>query len=254
MRKLSKYMNKDKLKFFASGIFYSKLSYCLPVFGNVFGLNKYKEENTRYISYTKGDNNRLQILQNKLNRLLLEADPCTPTSQLLQDTGSLSVQQMIAHQTVVMAYKIINSKKPDYLARKLRLVDPGRDLRGTQGMIIPPAYSLGISREGFLFRAATLMNMMDENLRREPSLEKFKTDAKNWVKQNILIKPLPSQIFRDTIQVDRNQVEPIAAAPNLITRYFHPVQNQAPQARQATRQTFLEQFFMRVNRHNQNHE
>ena len=170
MRKLSKYMNKDKLKFFASGIFYSKLSYCLPVFGNVFGLHKYKEENTRYISYTKEDNNRLQILQNKLNRVLLQADPRTPTSQLLQDTGSLSVQQMIAHQTVVMAYKIINSKKPDYLARKLRLVDPGRDLRRTQGMIIPPAYSLGISSEGFLFRAATLMNMMDENLRREPSL------------------------------------------------------------------------------------
>ena len=251
MKKLSKYMNKDKLKFFASGIFYSKLSYCLPVFGNVFGLHKYKEENTRYFSYTKEDNNRLQILQNKLNRLLLQAGPRTPTSQLLEDTGSLSVQQMIAHQTVVMAYKMIKSKKPDYLAS---IIELGRDMRKTPGMIIPPAYSLGICREGFLYRAATILNMMDENLRREPNLEKFKTGAKNWVKEHILIKPLPSQIFRDNIQVDRNHVEPIAAEPNLITRYFQPVQNQAPQARQATRQTFLDQFFMRVNRHNQNHD
>ena len=45
------------MKLFASGIFYSKLSYCLPVFGNVFGLSRYKEEDTRYTSYTKEDNN-----------------------------------------------------------------------------------------------------------------------------------------------------------------------------------------------------
>ena len=36
MKHLSKYMSKDKLKTFSSGIFYSKLSYCLPVFGKHF--------------------------------------------------------------------------------------------------------------------------------------------------------------------------------------------------------------------------
>ena len=96
MKQLSKYMSKEKLMFFASGIFYSKLIYCLPVFGNVFGLGQYREEDTRYTSFTKEDNNRLQILQNKLNRLILGAEPRTPTAQLLQDTGSLSIQQRIA--------------------------------------------------------------------------------------------------------------------------------------------------------------
>ena len=47
MRLLSKHMSKEKLKYFASGIFYSKLSYCLPVFGNVFSLDRYKEEKNR---------------------------------------------------------------------------------------------------------------------------------------------------------------------------------------------------------------
>ena len=37
MKQLKKYMSKDKLKLFANGIFYSKLIYCLPAFGNVFG-------------------------------------------------------------------------------------------------------------------------------------------------------------------------------------------------------------------------
>ena len=63
MKQLSKYMSKEKLMFFASCIFYSKLSYCLSVFGNVFGLEHYMEEKTRYTSYTKEDNKRLQISQ-----------------------------------------------------------------------------------------------------------------------------------------------------------------------------------------------
>ena len=41
LRRLSKYMNKKRLSMMGSGIFYSKLVYCLPVFGNVFGLDRY---------------------------------------------------------------------------------------------------------------------------------------------------------------------------------------------------------------------
>ena len=52
LSKLSKFMSKEKLRYFSAGIFYSKLSYCLPIFGNVFGLETYKEENRRYYSFT----------------------------------------------------------------------------------------------------------------------------------------------------------------------------------------------------------
>ena len=41
-------MSQVMLKLFASGLFYSTLSYCLPVFGNVVGLEKYKEVNNKY--------------------------------------------------------------------------------------------------------------------------------------------------------------------------------------------------------------
>ena len=47
LKKLSTRMSQERLALFASGIFYSKLSYCLPVFGNVLGLDKYKEENNK---------------------------------------------------------------------------------------------------------------------------------------------------------------------------------------------------------------
>ena len=62
LKMMSKYVRKDNLSFFANGMFYSKLIYCLPVYGNVIGMEHYKEENSRYQSYTTRDNQQLQVL------------------------------------------------------------------------------------------------------------------------------------------------------------------------------------------------
>ena len=97
LKRLSKYMSKEKLKYFSNGIFYSKLNYCLPVFGNIFGLDNFKQENRRFFSFTVKDKNNPQVLQNKLNRLLLTADYNTPTEELLHQAGSLSIHQMVAY-------------------------------------------------------------------------------------------------------------------------------------------------------------
>ena len=75
---IAKYMSKVQLKFLSSGIFYSKLSYCLPVFGNIFGLDTYNQENMKFFSFTVKDNNNNKF--NKLNRLLFIADNNTQTS------------------------------------------------------------------------------------------------------------------------------------------------------------------------------
>ena len=100
MHRLSKTMSNDKLKLLSHGIFYSKLNYCLPVFGTVFGLAKYKDKGTRYINFTTRYNNNLQTLQNKLNRILTNSKMRTPTRELLENKGPFSVQQMIALQTL----------------------------------------------------------------------------------------------------------------------------------------------------------
>ena len=75
------------------------------------------------------------MLQNKVSMLLVDADYATPTVDLLEATDSLSVQQMIAYQTAVTAKRIIKSKKPSYLAKKLKVKDTGMSLRGRQGSV-----------------------------------------------------------------------------------------------------------------------
>ena len=71
-------------------MFYSKLNYCLPVFGNVLSIEKYNDQNSRFQSYTMKDKYKLQVLQNNLNRVLLNAKYDTPTEVLLKKTNTIS--------------------------------------------------------------------------------------------------------------------------------------------------------------------
>ena len=99
LRRLSRHMGRNRLRMFSSGIFYSKLSYCLPVFGNVSGLDKYMITSSRSLSFTNEDCRKLQVLQNSVNRLLTEARPDTPTADLITATNTVSIHQMVAYHS-----------------------------------------------------------------------------------------------------------------------------------------------------------
>ena len=72
----------------------------------------------------------------------------------------------------------------------------GRQLNMTtrQGAntVIPLGYKLNIAREGFIYRRVTIFNKLDENIRNETKLNKFKEGVKKWVRENIPIKPKPA--------------------------------------------------------------
>ena len=184
LRRLSKFMNKSRLSMMASGIFYSKLVYCLPVFGNFFGLEKHKVTGSKSFSFTTNDCRKLQVLQNSVNRLITGARPAIPTAELLALTNSLSVQQMVAYHTLVMVHKIVNTGQPSYLAERLKLRRlVGSGLRGQgERMIVQSGQTLAVSRGGFGYRGGKLFNMLSRNLRLEKSL-------RICVKENIQIKP-----------------------------------------------------------------
>ena len=70
---------------------------------------------------TMTDCNKLQDLQTSVNRLITGARKGTATTDLLDATNSLSVQQMVAYYTLIMVHKIIMTGKPAYLAGRLSL-------------------------------------------------------------------------------------------------------------------------------------
>ena len=188
LKRMSKFMTRKRLNHFSNGIFYSKLSYCLPVFGHVFGLDTYNDSNTRCLSYTKEDNRKIQVLQNSVMRLLTGMRRSTPTLTLLKETKSLSVQQMIAFQSLIMVHKVVHSGKPVYLADRLKLQVDGVRARN-QGKLVTINRNLSTSRAGFVYRGSRLFNFLPELIRMDKNLKKFREKVKNWVKVSIKAKP-----------------------------------------------------------------
>ena len=198
MRRLSSFTSKKRLRGIAAGLFYSKLNYCLPLYINTWGLDSYKVAGTRSSSFTKEDNRKLQVLQNRVARLLIVREVRNnykedkkyinmSTEELLTRSEDLSVQQMGALQTLLMTKKIMMSQKPKYLAEKLQRMKS----RGTRsGTTLPEEkIRLGISREGFVERSTKLYNLLPENIKSEENLNKFKKAVKDWVKLKIAVKP-----------------------------------------------------------------
>ena len=87
----NKKISRENFHMIATGIFTSVLLYCIPVFGNVWGVRNMDLENRRYTSFGKEDLRRLQVLQNKMCRLKTGLPYDTPTSELLKKADELSV-------------------------------------------------------------------------------------------------------------------------------------------------------------------
>ena len=135
---------------------------------------------------------------------------------------------MVGYQSAVLAYKIVNSGKPSYIANKLKQRQEGMQLRGRLGSMGQVKKKLSISKEGFIFRGGCILNRLDDNLRNEEKLQKFKVGIRAWVKKNISIKPCskyPSLAGKKRVLPQAfAQDEP---GPNDIRRFLVPI-SQAP--------------------------
>ena len=145
---------------------------------------------------------------------------------------------MVAYQTALSTYKIVKSGKPSYIAAKMKLRQMNLNTRQGVGTVQRPRYTLNIAREGFIYRGATIYNKLDECLRNETKLQRFKTGVREWVKTNITIRPKPT--FQSILAGrPSNQPPPPPEPPppptpqppprqGTITRYFMTVDKSQP--------------------------
>ena len=181
-------MPKDK---FCNGLFYSKLLYCLQLFSHVWNIPNLDQENRRFTAFTRGDNRKLQVLQNKVMRLQYGLSFRTSTLQLTEATGSLSVQQMTAHTTLVTAQRSIFYQTPQYLSDRLQVRthvgNPALPVRHLNTLQIQS--NLTLARSSFFCRASALFNQLPYSMRETLNPKQFKKDSKAWVKRNIQVRP-----------------------------------------------------------------
>ena len=110
---------------------------------------------------------------------------------LLKSTNDMSIMQLTAYHTIRTVYKTVTSGLPGYLAErlKLRAQEQGVFPRRQQNKIEVPQGDLTLTRGGFLYRGATLWNMLPDDMRMGMKDETFKTALRRWVKGNIKPKP-----------------------------------------------------------------
>ena len=114
-------MPSNKFKQIASGIFTSKLVYCITVWGGIWGLPNEQNEKRRNTSISKESMRKLQVCQNKVLRLLTGKDYETPTSELLALCNELSVHQLVAYHSACQVFKVSKSQLPNYHYKRLFL-------------------------------------------------------------------------------------------------------------------------------------
>ena len=149
------------------------------------------EESRRFSAFTRGDNRKLQVLQNKVMRLKTGLPIRTPTAQLVRASGDLSVQQLTPYSTLVTAQKSIAAQQPQYLAKKLKLRsnNPDQVVPNRQVNTIRIQSNLTIARSGFFCRSSALFNQLPPDMRSNMDPKIFKPKVKKWVQENIAVKP-----------------------------------------------------------------
>ena len=171
LRVIGKVANFKNRKLIANGIFLSKLSYLIALWG---GCNLYLLKS-------------LQILQNKAARIVTKLDWKSPTKVLLLQCGWLSVYQLVIYHSVVMVYKVIQTQQP----RPLYSMFPTEYIYSNTSQARSKSIkqrghpTLDLWEDSFRWRAARSFNQLPASIRCAESLSEFKIAAKSWVRTNI---------------------------------------------------------------------
>ena len=128
--KLKSVMERQSKKTIVQGVFNSVLCYCLPLFG---GCNQSEVQT-------------LQVQQNRAAQIVLNSPPRTSRDWMFDKLGWMTVQQLIAHHTLIAVYRIRQSKEPEQLADILTTDIYGR--------IILNNSILGSYRNSFTYRTS----------------------------------------------------------------------------------------------------
>ena len=168
IRYLASFKNR---KMIAEGIFMSKLSYLIALWGGCgIGLRK-----------------SLQAIQNKVAQAVTRGDWSAPGKKLLQQCGWMNVNQLIFYHSVLLVYKVKQSQGPRYLYNMHNSWSyPYSTRQAETGLIrVLNKPKLELAKESFRWRAANSYNQLPTDIRTSSKVEIFKKKVKPWIMDNI---------------------------------------------------------------------
>ena len=133
---------------------------------------------------------KLQVLQNSTLRLMLGKRYDTPTSILLGESKTLSVNQTVAHSILCQVWKIRKSAQPRYHYERLfgRHENTDIETRSMANNDTRVDFRLSVGRGSFFYLASNLWNSLSSAVRDIVTYPSFKRAARQWTLENIPMK------------------------------------------------------------------
>ena len=126
--------------------------------------------------------NRLQILQNRLARVLLSADIRTPIDKLMKDLGWNKLKFRWEQQLLILTFKCLTSAAPSYLSCHFTFMHATHE-KGTRSQthnaLVVPSWNIIAGKRTFLYRASAIWNELASHIRlnfNTMSVQQFKNN------------------------------------------------------------------------------
>ena len=130
---------------------------------------------------TSEDCIKLQVIRSSLNRLLTGIRKGTPTKNLLERTGSMSTMKMVSYHTLSMVHKVIQTGKPEYIAKKL---EAEQNWKEEHGEVLHYILSKHLNTT-LTYRVPVLFNSLTRSIRGQKKTKVSKESVRIWVKVDI---------------------------------------------------------------------
>lgn len=125
---------------------------------------------------------RLQIMQNKVMRFILNEKYEKPIKEMLEELDLLNVRQQLCYFMLIMVYKIVNDLAPIYLKDNLTYNSHNRNLRNADKIEIK--FCAKTSTQNSLFyNGFRIFNDLPVEIRQTKELKIFKKQCMQYCKQ-----------------------------------------------------------------------
>lgn len=158
------YLPCNTVNMLAKALVFPHFDYCSPVWSN----------------FTAEYHNKLQVLQNRLARILLSADIRTPVDKLMEDLGWVKLNCRWEQQLLILAFKCLINTAPTYISCNFTFTHTthSKGTRSqTQNALAIPSWNITAGKRTFLYRATVLWNKLSPQIRlnfNSMSVQKFK--------------------------------------------------------------------------------
>ena len=168
LKRIRNFLDERDLLLLYNCLIQSQLDYCCEVWGS------------RYDEHV----NRLEILQKRAARMILNANFYTPSSELFKRLNLLPFQKRVMYFRCIFIFKCINDLSSDFFKDTFLDVSLSHSFNtrySTRGNLILPKCNTEYLKKSFIYSAINQWNLLPNHLKAMESIFSFKSNLKQYL-------------------------------------------------------------------------